>query len=87
MKLKNGTDEEQTIIVVIWGSLKDLKEDYGTDGLLAARKYAMTGGGPKNAKLLREYGLITSRGMSQSAKNVILSAVTARGELVNPVAA
>lgn len=83
MRLRNGSDEEQAVINAVWLSLKDLKADHGNGGLLIARRYAL--GITKNGVLLKEYGLVTSGGMSQSAKNIILSAVTTDGALVNPV--
>lgn len=87
MRLKNGSDEEQAIINVVWSHLLELQRDHGKSGLLVARRYAM--GATSRPALLVEYGLVTSRGsafvMSQSAKNIIKSAITQHGALVNPV--
>lgn len=84
MRLKNGANEAQVVINVTMLALRDLKGDLGPDGLKLARRVAM-GGSAKNNPL-DTYGLTAQGGMSQGVKNVILSAVSARGELGNPLA-
>ena len=87
MKLKNGGDEPLPIVNAVMMSLRDLKEEYGRPGLLAVRRVAMGGRPDKNtARMLADYGMITAGRMSQTVQNVILSAVTAKGDLISPVA-
>lgn len=83
MRLKNGTDEDQTVIAAVWASLGDLKAEHGKNGLLLARRYALGSG--KGADMLSEYGLTKGKVMSVPVRNVILSAITQHGALVNPV--
>ena len=82
MRLRNGADEEQAIITVIWACLRDLKEDEGPEGLKIALRVAK-GAKPKG-RILEAYGLTIRGKMSQSASNIIQSAVTPQGDLISP---
>lgn len=81
MRLKNGTDEAQAVVNTAMLALRELKEDTGARGLMFARQVAL---GKKGQ--LDSYGLTTAGRMSQGVRNVILSAVSARGELGSPLA-
>jgi len=85
MKLRNGADEEPGNVGTVMMSLRDLKEEYGRIGLIAALRVAK-GAKPNLAtrQMLDGYALTTKGKMGQTVKNVIESAVTKSGNLVNP---
>lgn len=85
MKLKNGAEESDRLVAMIMMTLRDLKEEDGKGGLLAARKIA-DGARPDTvtAQMLDSYGLTTRGKMGSTARNVILCAVTGKGELTSP---
>lgn len=84
MKLRNGTQEDSTVVAAMMMNLRGMKNEYGAAGLLAARRVAMGAAPGKAAKMLTEYAMIRGGHMPQVTKNVILSAVTAKGDLISP---
>lgn len=86
MKLRNGSEEDARQVEMIVMTLRDLKEDNGKGGLIAALR-AARGATPDTltAQMLDGYGLTAKGRMGQTVRNVVLSAVTGKGELIPPV--
>lgn len=81
--MKIGKDDiPKEIVVAVWMTLKDLKEDHGPGGLIAARRAAT--GSAKEGAMLDEYGLTERGRMPDVTKQVICALVSSKGELTRP---
>lgn len=85
MRLKNGTEEADRLVEMAMMMLRDLKEEDGKEGLIAAWRVASGARADTlTGQMLDSYGLTTKGAMGSTTRNVILSAVDSKGRLGRP---